>query len=185
MNKVKYGLKNVHYAPITVTGETVTYGTPVKLPGAVNLVANPAGDKTPFYADDTAYFVANANNGYEGTLEVALVPDSFKKDILGYKEDANGVLFEDANATTKDFALLFEFNGDKNAVRHAFYNVNAARSNVESGTKGQTIEVKTETFAITASPSLNKGLVKSKAEPTNATAYDAWYTTVYEYVQPV
>lgn len=183
-NKVKYGLKNVHYAPITITDGVVSYGTPVKLPGAVSLVANPTGDKTTFYADDVAYFVANANNGYEGTLELSLVPDVFKKDILGNKEDENGVLFEDSQAIAKDFALLFEFVGDANATRHAFYNVNAARPNVESTTKGQNIEVKTETIAITASPAVDSGLVKAKAEPTNTVAYNAWYTTVYTYVTP-
>ncbi|WP_089610088.1 major tail protein [Dehalobacterium formicoaceticum] len=180
-NKVKYGLKNVHYAPITDTAGVITYGVPVKIPGAVNLVANPQGDKSEFYADDIAYFVQNANNGYEGTLELALIPDQFKKDCLGYKEDENGVLFEDTFAVAKPFALLYEFNGDANAIRHVFYNVTAARPNEEGTTKGQTIEVKTETLAITASPAIDTGYVKAKAEPAQAVAYEAWYTNVYEF----
>lgn len=178
-NKIKYGLKNVHYAPVTIADAVVTYGTPVKIPGAVSLTTSPAGDKSVFYADDISYFVQNANNGYEGSLEIALIPDSFKKDVLGFIEDANGVLFEDADAISKDFALLFEFAGDANAVRHLFYNVNAARPNIESNTKGQSIEVKTETLEITASPASDTGYVKAKAEPAQTAPYAGWYTAVY------
>lgn len=184
MNKVKYGLKSVHYAPITITEGAVNYGTPVKWPGAVSLNLSPRGEKLEFPADDVIYFATSSNNGYEGTLETALVPDQFKKDILKYKEDENGVLFEDASAIPNDFALLFEFTGDKNAVRHVLYNVNAQRPNLESSTKGQNIEVKTETINITANPAIDTGLVKAKAEPSNATAYEGWYTTVYKYVEP-
>jgi len=57
MNKVKFGLKNAHYAVVSNNNGVITYGTPVRIPGAVNLVLNPKGDKTEFYADDMAYFV--------------------------------------------------------------------------------------------------------------------------------
>lgn len=183
-NKVKFGLKNVHYAVITVTDGVVSFGTPVKVPGAVNLVTSAVGDKTEFYADDIAYFVQNANGGYEGTLEMALIPDGFRKDVLGDKIDSNDVLFENANAIAKDFALLYEFSGDANATRHIFYNVNAARPNVEGATKTKTIEPKTDTLNITASPAIDTGDVKAKAEPAQTVAYEAWYTTVYKYVAP-
>lgn len=181
-NKVKYGLKNVHYAVITVNSETgaVSYGVPKRIPGAVTLSAPPKGEKTEFFADDSAYFVATANQGYEGTLEVALVPDSFKKDVLEYREDANGVLFEAAEAVAKDISLLFEFNGDQNGTRHIFYNVAVGRPGMESSTKGQSIEVKTETMNITASPALDTGYVKAKAD-AGTSAYDNWFNAVYVY----
>lgn len=44
-NKVKFGLKNVHYAPITSIADdgTVTYGTVGEIKGAVNLSMDPNG----------------------------------------------------------------------------------------------------------------------------------------------
>jgi len=183
-NKIKYGLKNVHYAVIT-EGEdgSITYGTPVKIPGAVSMNLSARGDRTEFYADDQLYYTESTNDGYEGDLEFALIPDDFKKDVLGYKEDANGVLFEDANATPKNFALLFEFSGDKNAVRHILYNVNASRPNIESSTKTNTKEPATETMSIVASPAPDTGMVKAKVEPGQA-QYETWYQQVYTYVEP-
>ena len=184
MNKVKYGLKNVHYSKITNTAGVITYATPVAMPGAVNLSLEPKGDKTEFPADDVTYFVATANQGYEGSLEVALISDTFRKDILNEKEDENGVLFEDANVIANDFALLFEFSGDKNATRHILYNVSVARPKIESTTKGTSIEVKTDSFDLTASPALDTGYVKAKAEAGTA-QYTGWLANVYKYVTPV
>ena len=42
-NKVKYGLKNVHYAVITENNGETTYDTPKPIPGAVNLTLSPRG----------------------------------------------------------------------------------------------------------------------------------------------
>lgn len=184
MNKIKYGLKNMKYAPVTNTEGVITYGTPVAIPGGVSISLSPKGEKTDFFADDTLYFSASSNQGYDGTLEVALLPDQFKKDILGWKEDENGALFEDSNATGKNFALLFEFLGDAKATRHVLYNVSATKPNVESTTKGNSIEVKTDSIAITAAPALDTGYVKAKMEH-GSTAYDNWYTAVYEFVPVV
>jgi phi13 family phage major tail protein len=182
-NKIRYGLKNVHYAVITEgENDTISYGTPVKISGAVSLTLDPQGDQVKFYADDMEYYSEYTNNGYSGTLEMALIPDDFKKDVLGYKEDANGVLFEDANAIAKNFALLFEFSGDKNAIRHVVYNVTSSRPSVSGDTKGETKNVQTESMSISAAPAKDTGLVKGKAEPSQ-TVYNDWYEQVYTFTE--
>lgn len=87
-NKIKYGLKNVYYAVATIAADgSATYETPVAIPGAVSLSMEPQGENSPFYADNIVYWVGTSNTGYEGDLELALVIDAFKKDVLGYQED--------------------------------------------------------------------------------------------------
>ena len=178
-NKIKYGLRNVYYAVATEgEGGVLTYGTPVRIPGAVNMSIDPEGETNPFYADDIIYYQSNSNNGYAGTLEVALLPSSFYTDILGEIEDDNDVVFEKASATGKEFALLFEFQGDESATRHAFYRCSAQRPPVTGNTKEAGITPQTETLNITVMPRISDYIVKSRC-PASATQYNSWFSTVY------
>ena len=183
-NKIKFGLSNVYYAVATIAADgSATYGTPVRIPGAVNLSMDPQGENTPFYADNIVYYTSASNAGYEGDLEVALVPDSFKKDVLGYAEDTNGVLYEDLDAPIKNFALLFQFEGDIKGVRHVLYNCTATRPGVASGTKTDSTEPTTETMTLTATSvyvsAIEKNVVKSRCTRDQQTQYDGWFTSVY------
>lgn len=177
-NKVKFGLKNVHYAPITEAAGVVTYGTPVSIPGAVNLSMAAAGEAVEFFADDGIYHEEKTNNGYEGSLEIALVPDTYRTDILGDEIDTNGALIENADAKVKRHALLFEFDGDANKTRHILYNVLPARPDVAGATKTKTKDPQTETLNIAARPAVDTRDVKAKVKQGDA-AYDGFYTAVY------
>ena len=179
-NKVKFNICNVHYALITVDDDgEVTFGTPVAMPGAVSLSLEPNGEPSNFYADGYAYYTISNNMGYEGDLELAMVPESFRTDVLKESLDDNSVLVESSNVETANFALLFEFDGDVKKIRHVLYNCSAARPNIESATNEEEIEVQTETLAITAAP-LASGYVKARTgDSTTDTVYTGWYTSVY------
>ena len=178
-NKIKYGLRNVYYAVATEgTGGALTYATPVAIPGGVNLSLSAEGETSPFYADDVIYFQSTSNNGYSGTLEVALLPDTFKTDVLLETVNTAGVSVEKANVTPKEFALLFEFQGDDKASRHALLRCSCSRPDVAGATKEASIEPQTETLNITAMPRLNDYVVKASCPQTATTAYTAWYSAV-------
>ena len=178
-NKIKYGLRSVYYAVATEgSGGALTYATPVAIPGAVNMSLSAEGDTTPFYADDVVYFQTTANNGYSGTLEIALLPESFKTDVLG-ETLTNGVYVEHANVTPKEFALLFEFQGDEKATRHAIYRCSCSRPDVAGATKEASIEPQTETLNITAMPRINDYVVKASCPQTTASTYTNWFSAVY------
>ncbi len=180
-NKIKYNLKNTHYAKITVGVDgALTFGTPVAIPGSVSIALDAQGDITPFYADGIVYYKSAANNGYEGDLEIALVPEAFRTDILGETLDSKKVLIENSENHGSAFALLFEFAGDEKAIRHVLYNCVATRPSLESQTKEDTITPVTETLTISATP-LSDGRVKAKTgDETESTTYTGWYDAVYE-----
>lgn len=179
-NKVKFNIKNVHYALLKVTEEgKVTWDAPVKIPGAVSIALDAKGEITPFYADGMVYYQTSSNTGYEGDLEMALIPDSFRTDVLMEKKDSKGVLIENSNVETAKFALLFEFDGDQKSVRHVLYNCTATRPSVEGETTEDTKEPTTETLSISAAP-LADGNVKAKTgAETDEVAYTGWYDSVY------
>ena len=180
-NKVKYGLSNCYYAVLDETADT--YGTPVAMPGAVNLSLDQEGETNNFRADNMDYYVSVSNNGYSGDLELALIPDSFLTDVMGEVVGTNGLQYEIADAKPKAFALLFQFEGDEHATRHVLYNCKATRPTLASQTTDTSIEPVTETISLTAiakeftiDTSIVK-VVKAKCKPTD-TAYDNFFTAV-------
>ena len=180
-NKVKYNLKNVHAARLTVGEQgAFTYAAPQAIPGAVSISLDAEGDTSPFYADGIVYFRSNTNNGYSGDLEIALIPEWFRTDILLEEKDSNGVLVEKSTITAvPKFALLFEFDGDVHGIRHVLYNCSASRPSIASETKEDTIEPVTETLSLTADPRAD-GLVKARTgDTTTEETYNNWYQSVY------
>ena len=82
-NKVKDNLKNTHYALLMIGEDgAVSYAAPVPFPGSVSLSLDANGEPENFYADGIAYYVINNNMGYDGDLELALIPESFRTDVL-------------------------------------------------------------------------------------------------------
>lgn len=183
-NKIKYGIKNCKYAVATIASNgTATYATPKDLPGAVSLSLTPQGDSSPFYADNIVYYTSIANNGYEGDLELAKIPEDFLKDVLGYAVGGNSLVYEDANAPVVHFALLFQFEGDVSAKRHVMYNCTAKRPDVAGSTKSETIEPQTETLSITATTiyvsAIDKDVVKAYLNEGDS-GYTTFLGTVYQ-----
>lgn len=182
VNKVKFGLSNVHIAKITETNGVITYGTPFAMPGAKGLTVNSEGGTTPFYADNIKYYIATTNQGYTGELEVAMIAKEFIKTILGQTEDNNGALIENADDTIARFALMGEIKGDVKNRRFIYYDCTATRPGSEMNTIEESKEPQTDKVSITMSPRSTDKAIKAVIEPTteNQAVYDTFFTQVYE-----
>lgn len=184
MAKVKFGLKNVHYAIVTETTNvntgavTSSYSAVKAWPGAVNISMDAQGDDTIFYADDGAYFTLGNNNGYSGTFESALIPEDVYTSVFGQTKDANGVVSESKDDVKKYIALMFEFTLDASGRRYILYRCSLTRPSLASATKGETVEVQTETINIRSTPRPDDGKVKDYVNKGDA-AYAGWYASVY------
>lgn len=182
-NKVKFGLSNVQIAKITYgENNSITYGTPFALKGAVNLSLDPAGESADFYADNTKYFSDSTNQGYTGTLEIALISDKFRSDILGQDVDIYGAYIENKDDKLSDFALGCQFEGDTTGTRYWFYNCSVSRPSVASQTIETSKNPVTDTLNITMKARISDGavLVKMTKTDENTTAYNGFFNDVYE-----
>ena len=190
-NKVKYGLKNVHYALVTETVATdgtgvvtSSYGSLKALAGAVSLSLSSSASKSVFRADNSDYYISYGEGGYEGDLEVARVNEDFLKDVLSLVEDNDKILVESSSAfkTTNYFALVFEFDGDQQATKHCLYKCSASRPNIASQTTGEngSTDPQTETVKITAVPRADAdGYIHLQTQDSTSTAViSAWYSAV-------
>lgn len=190
-NKVKFGLKNVHYALVTETvatdgsgAITSTYGSLKALAGAVSLSMSSSASKSVFRADNSDYYISYGEGGYEGDLEVARVNEDFLKDVLGYVEDDDKILVEAGSAfkTTNYFALVFEFDGDAQATKHCLYKCSASRPDIASQTTGEngSTDPQTETITITAVPRADndKYIHLQTQDSTTTAVIEAWYSAV-------
>ena len=178
-NKVNFGLENVYYAKATDDGTgTLTYGTPVAIKGAVDLNLDQLGEISPWYADNCVFFTSTSNNGYQGTLEVANLPESFYTDIFGEQADTAGAIYEKADVEPAEFALLYEVRGDAEKVRRCFYRCTAQRPAATAHTTEANTTPTTVTLNITAMPVISNKVVKARCKESDS-CYANWFTAVH------
>lgn len=179
-NTVRFGLENLHVAPLKTVEDLVTFEKPIHIPGAVGFNANPDGSNVEFFADNIKYYFREVNNGYTGDIETAYFPDEILALLLGWLIDDNDVLVEIANGKTTPFALMGQFEGDVHGGRFVYYNCIPGRPGQASSTKTQTADPETETMPLEILPIKieNKLLIKAVVEKTSS-VYDDFFDEVY------
>ena len=184
-NKIRFGLKNVHYAVLT-EGSTNSWETPVHVPGAVSISVDSNVTDNSFYADNITYYKSFADNGYTGTLEMALISDEMLKDIWGMTVDTTSkVMYEKSGVQPKPFALLFQVEGDQDEELNLFYRViPTTKPTAGSSTKGESVEPNTQSFDFEALPlvtgaSAQLDLIKARTTAdTTSTVRESWFEEV-------
>ena len=179
-NKVHYDLTNVHMAPMNATGENPTWGDFHRVHGAISVDLAAQGDTVKLRADGIDYYVSKSNNGYEGDLNLAMITDWIRINVLGETlSAADKVLVENSMKEGQPFAMAFEFLGDKKNRRHLLYNLVAGRPNIKGENKDNPRDPDTETLSITASPLADGSVKASTTEDTPEDVYANWFKGVW------
>lgn len=179
MDKVKFGIKNVHVFPhVSVTDGVPSFGEGIPIPGAVNLTLDKNGDTNDFYADNIKYYTSVANNGYSGSVEVAIIPDEFRVKILKYTKDSNNVLNEDM-AEPNHFAMTFEEEGDQTGTKFVLYDGTATRPSLSKATTTENKTPTTQTLDVSFAPLKNGKVMAMTTADTPSSVADAWHNTPY------
>ena len=129
------------------------------------------------YADNIKYFSVFANSGYEGSFEVADVPEEVLTNYLGYKKDTAGHLVETTQVGAS-FALLFQVETDIKARKFCLFNCSMSRPSQEFNTTEDTLEPQTSTLDMTiageATGDTNVYIMMANEDATDyATFFDA------------
>ncbi len=192
---VMFGLSNVYIASVTETrdaqtGEiTTTYGTPKTWPGAVHMTLNTKATSEDSYADNGVWFTTMTNPGYDGTYESMHVPSWAATELLGRYADENGAIIESSEDRPSYFALMFEIETDTVPTRYIYYKCMLTNPSGDWETTTESTTPKTATANIRVMPrgdvdtvnGLKKHAIAAEVNAlTDATAYDSFYTAVYQ-----
>lgn len=180
MDKVKFGIKNVHIFPIeSMVNGVPTYGDVINVPGAVSFSMGAQGDINKFYADNIVYYQSSANNGYEGDLTLALIPEEVYEKIFGQVPDANGVMTENAAIEAKAFAMTFEEDGDQTGTKFVLYNCTATRPTKELNTIEDNKTPVTQALTVSAVPLQSGDVMAMTTSTTPEAVKNNWHNEVY------
>lgn len=178
-DKVKFGIKNVHIFPQLT--DAPTFDDAIAVPGAVSLSLDAQGDISKFYADNIVYYQTAANNGYEGDLEVALIPDEIFEKIFNYVKDEANVYTENSSNNVVPFAMTFEEEGDTTGTKFVLYNCTATRPSRSLATIEDSKEPTTQTLSVSAAPLKDGNVLAMSSATTTTEVLEAWHTDVYGY----
>lgn len=173
-NKVEFGISELHVGTYTVSGSTVTLGTPYAQKGAVSFAPEEQTEQNIFYADNTAYWSGYSGGSIEGDLEVAMFDDAFKTQFLGYAALTNGGLANVKNATKPNVYIAFQVEGDAESRRVILYNCSLGAIQREYNTIEESKEPTTETIGVTCIGDVPTGVTMAVLKPT-----DSGYATLF------
>jgi phage major tail protein, phi13 family len=179
-DKIIYGLSHVCISKWDAA--TGKYGTPKAIKGAVSIELNPLIDKVePTIGKGVKETIIERLNGFDGTIELQIVPSWFYVDVFGDTLDDKGAMYVTSKRRNlPTFALLFEFKTDSHARRFVFYNCKYFRPSIAGKTTSDKLETQKEKFDIQIRPRRDDDKIYNwTTSDIDTDIYNDWFNTVY------
>lgn len=189
MGRIIHGNRNFGYAPINVSGNTYSFGTPVMLNGMVSSSMEIEQEDTSVYADDKTYCMIKGAKVRTCEVVFRYIPEAYAE-YLGFKINENGMLTDTGNFP--NHCIFFETEeedcdtGESTTTLHYLYNVKGSEPSKETATDEEEVSAQEITVSYSAMDSSfvqdDDGAYVQYAYITrtseNATTYDTFKTTV-------
>lgn len=178
------GLKNLYYAIVSAdTSSGVTYGTPVKIAGAINVDVNPTVNFSTLYGDDAPFASESSMSEISVSIETADLSLEDQAALLGNTIDSTTKeLVQKASDTAPYVALMFEsgkHNGNTRYVKLLKGKFAPTQETLQ--TRGESVEYTTPKLEGRFVAREYDGEWKRIADSDNtesATIIASWYTSV-------
>lgn len=176
------GCQQLHIAEVkTDTVSGATFGAPVPVPAVIGIDITDNSENVTFYSDDVVEQVIPAFSGKEVTIELGYLSHEIESMISGNTYE-NGVFIQNANATAKEYALLFRAPLSKGGYQYVcLYKGVLSRTESNYKSKEDSIEGQTVTLNGVFMPLVYNGNVAMKANSTDENAQltiENWFTQV-------
>lgn len=189
MGKIVHGNKNFGYAPISVSGGTASFGTPVMIQGLIDASIEVEQEDTSIFADNKVFCRVKGAKVRTATVNFRNIPASYAE-YLGFVANDNGVYTDTGSFPAH--CIFFETEeedcetGLATTTLHYLYNVTASEPTWESTTDEDEVEaaeIEVEYSATDSSfvvddagKAVQYGFITR--DETNKTLYDAFKTKV-------
>lgn len=182
------GCKNLHLAPVTQdTTEGTTWGVPTPVKSLISISITDQKENVTFYSDDSIEEVLPSFSGKEVSIELGYLTPEVEALISGNTYE-KGLFTQSANATAKEFALLFSAPLSKGGERKVcLYKGVLAKDESSYTGKGESVESSNVTLNGVFMPLQSNGLVEIKADSNDEnltekeqTVVDNWFKKVPE-----
>ena len=176
------GCQQLHIAEVTKDDLSgATFGVPVAVPAVIGVDITDNSENVTFYSDDVVEQVIPAFSGKEVTIELGYLSHEIESMISGNTYE-NGVFIQNANATAKEYALLFRAPLSKGGFQYVcLYKGVLSRTEANYKSKEDSIEGQTVTLNGVFMPLQYNGNVAIKANSTDEGAQETiatWFTEV-------
>lgn len=176
-NKVMFGVSNLYFGTYTVNDQgSVVLGTPMHVPGTVNISLEAESEENKFYADNRVFWSGYSDNGYSGEVENALFDDDFKIAFMNYIQLDDGGIAQIKGQQNKAVYMMFQGDGDQENRRMILYNVSLGQITREFATTEDSTEPQTATLPFTVNGDNGTGITRVSYAPTDA-VYNTMFTT--------
>ena len=177
------GLKNLYYAELEQDDSTgVSYKTPARIGGAIQVDINPQIETNTIYADDAPFATASSMKEITVNIETADIAPSVVAALGGHTYDTvTGAVTYKASDSPPYVAIMGE--SEKHDGKTRYFKLFKGKFNETQetiNTKGESVEFTTPKLAgsFVARENDGKWKVIVDADSTNTTIASAWYSSV-------
>lgn len=163
------GCKNLHIAEVTKDDASgTTWGNPEPIKSLISISISDQKENVTFYSDDSVEQVLPSFSSKEVTIELGYLNPELEAKISGNTYN-KGIFTQSADATAKEFALLFEAPLSKGGTRKiCLYKGVLAKNDSEFQGKQDSVESSNVTLTGVFMPLQSNSLVEIKADSNDA-----------------
>lgn len=150
--KLVFNIKKVQLSKLTEAEDgTITYGTPIKVPGTSSLSMDVEQSNEKIYADGGVYVTLQGASSISGTLENYFIPVEALTEIYNYVLGTKGEVIQTDDQVNR-FGMQFACDDEAgNEVYFTYYDVTSTKPSINLQTREDGVTVNPQSVTLTAS----------------------------------